>query len=614
MRTSLPNFALLVALAAWRPVAAQEPAAPADPESAPAVEESESVVEPDPAMPLAFGERFAWVPRGPRSLGPLSAVAVGPNGRDVVVAAPDGAVWWTGGDRRWSPLLPPVRDGLGRESSDEEVRLGVEARLAEVLDGSGADDAPEYGDDEYFDLSADEQAAVDDGTADEAALEDGAAAPDSVHDEVVGDIQADADLGADPLLEAMGEEQRGVRSPPRLWFGPGGRLWVGRSDGLYARIDGEMVRVLAQPTLSFVEADGGVIVGTLDGLRYAPTDDPRMWVDTRDGTEAVAVRDLAVLADGGLVAATDHGLWRRTDDGWSVVGNLPRPALAVAPIAGEVVLVGRADALLRVDLATGDSQVAAGVGGARDIATLGGDHVLCVGAEGVLESLDGGETFSPLTRGLFLLDVRDLATWSTEVVIASEEGMFQLVDAGDLVGDLAVAGWIDVRELVDAALGRPELKQTVKGPSRRLATIIPQFQVEARYSPQARLSWGEGDGTAREPDGDLWVTAGLGWRAERADPESLDPVVIGDQVYLDDRVDSDLVGRVNGRAAGDYARRLARRVTDLYMQREAIVQRQRLVAREDLVAQVSEALRVAELEAHMDVLTGGAVHRLRTEQ
>ncbi|MDP9038536.1 MAG: histidine kinase [Acidobacteriota bacterium] len=94
--------------------------------------------------------------------------------------------------------------------------------------------------------------------------------------------------------------------------GPGSTLWIGtRDDGIY-RIEGDRIAGHALTTAAILclepALDGGVWIGTPDGLKYLDRDDVIRRVSSANGLLDDSIHSLLAAPDGSLWAGTRHGL------------------------------------------------------------------------------------------------------------------------------------------------------------------------------------------------------------------------------------------------------------------------------------------------------------------
>jgi hypothetical protein len=552
--------------------------------------------------PSAFDDGWAWVPEGPRRVGAAERVVVA-DGAVVAIVDERGAVWRADGDG-WVQVLDAARRQLGGSSREEEQRLAVEARVEELQDDRAADPLDvEYED--QVEIEEDQLASDPDAEDESEPEEEGAAAPTDDVSEVADDLQAD--LGSDPLLAAAAARADTTTHAFSIARGGDGTLWVGRPDGLWRVAGAEASRVLETPILSVAVDQTVVLAGTSDGIRYV---DPATAVvfDVFDGTEGIAVVSLEMDLARPLAGTPVGLLMRDLVLGWALLPALSGRSIADAAVLDDGTLVAAgADGVWRLAASDGWSRATrvSGPRGAVGVLALGGAHALVGGASGVWETVDGGLTWSARSAGLLVPTVRDLADGP---IAATVEGVFRLVDVGDLSGRPVADDFVQLGDLLAAARGRPELMARLPANARLKSALMPQIVVDALYTPSGDLGWGVGDGTDRGEDSDWWVTGNLVFSPARDTSGEIDPVFLEDDVFFDPESEAAMLGAQNERRVQAYDRALAGRIAQLYVARAALVVRQSEASQSaPLPDRVADALRVLELEARMDVLSGFSV-------
>lgn len=569
---------------------------------------------PDPLpvpedLPDAYRTGWFWRQVGPVSADGMADVAV--RGDDVAAVDLAGGVWISrDGARTWALVLPPLRSGLGGTSSDEELLLGVEARLDEVL-GAVGDVSEEI---------EDVDALLEGEEIDDAVIEDVRTAVDDAVEEVRADVASDPLLSVEPPSPV----------PPRVWFTRDGALLVGRADGTWGALDAQsqLRQLLPDHGTALARGPEGWILGTTDGTYVS--DDPLHWNAAERALHGTVVYDLAV-DEAGVHAATDEGLWHSRDGRrWLGEGVLDEAVFALLPDVDTSRIWLATEEELRTGAEGGRRLLprsATAPAGVQTIVRVGLDHLLTAGETGPWETIDGGRTWTPLARGLV-----DRATHSVvvgrdgRVWLAGEGGIYRLDEGEAPAAMAAVQDWVPIDALMDAALGRRGVRAEWPG-NRWLAAAAPQLTIQARYNPGARLYYSANPDIAYDDDGEALVEPGGGagrsadglftagvlltWTPRSAVDRSGELFVLGDRAEIYDVRSQDAavaLARLGTESAFD----LARRVTDLYHARQALAAERVAVRERPLLEQVVHELRIAEVEATLDALTDGVVARWET--
>ncbi len=569
---------------------------------------------------LSYQGEWWWVPVGPIA-GPMSDVARLP-GTDIYAAITRAGEVWVSADgaRAWELVLIGVLDAGG-----DATRPALGGRLGSAQDDLLSNvDVEAVGDFEAYD--------------DGGVLEDN----DALIQQAVDNFNEEQD-DVEALQRAIesGDREAGR---PRVWF-DGTTLFAARLDGLYRTEDLGAVweRVLSRPVGAFVRTRRGLVVGTDDGMRYSG--DGVVWFDQDDGSEGVDVLDLTARADAiGIWAATRQGLWA-TDDGafWTQRNVFDEPVLHVAPdpdVEGRI-WVSLPSTILSSDDGgiTFDEPLTAPMPAVTEMLRLGPLHWVAVSADGPWETMNGGLSWVPITRGLLEPDTTGLEAVDGTLVLASIEGILRMERAPDLVYDPEAQAqlvkeeldaWIPRGDLVGSALGREQLNLRAGGP-RILAYMIPQVTTIFEHRNIDGLDFSSGLGqddledfditrggeTLREYDRFWRFSVSLRWA-----PPSKARTLFGSNAVLDayeaqagvafgGGIDQGTGGPA-GREATAYRTDLARRVNELYNARADALQRRVEVARAPLLQQVQLELYIAEIEGELDALTDGAVSSFDT--
>ena len=569
----------IVGWAGWGAAHAQE-GAPASDAPSPSAD--------DAFLPPSYAEGWWWTRvRGPS--GALTSLATAP-GRPGWWAAVNtsGEVWVRPGE---GEEAVGVLGGTGPNLQDTDPRRRIENRIRELVD-------------RLQDASQDAGYAGD--LTDSSAL-----------DAIQRELQ-----NLDDQLNELGQDDRAVPPAvigdlgalPRVWF-DASALWVGRGDGLWRSDDfGTSWRqVLDVPTHAFAARSDGAwwVAGTDDGLRYSA--DGAQWFDRDDGTESVPVYDLAAV-DAGFWAATATGLWVSADgDAW-VPQGAAQALLRVLPDpgwpGGGWISDGRT--VLRTDNAGLDLRepVGAPIPGVLGILWLGFGRLFAASTDGAWESIDGGTTWQPRPRGLADPDTHGLARDGATLLLASDEGLFRLArSAAAQSRPVGEAGFVPLQQLVAVADGREELRQT--GGNRWLATTLPRVTVAAAYGPSSSLGWTLTSGTHRTAARDWGMNVQLSWspKSQTNLDDALLPV--DTWVVAGDGPVSMAQAASTTRTSSQYRIQVTQQVAELWFARAEFTSID--LADASLTEQVQRALRIAEMDARLDILCEGAVSAWRAD-
>ncbi|MBW1877730.1 MAG: hypothetical protein JRJ84_05170 [Deltaproteobacteria bacterium] len=624
------RFATLLACGGWLVVPAlvraqDDPAAPADaPQVIPADEAPDpvEVAPPDEGppplveLPTSLREGWGWMATGPRVGLPMSDVTAHPDDPEFLAAVSlEGEVWLSldrGG--YWFRILKPISLRMGEMSSDEEVMREFESQvedLTELPSGDLSDLLDEVEDQDELD-------AIDD-LVDE--VQDAAS-------RAAGEIRSELRANPDYMRTALAEEeQRSVlrgelaTARPQVWITEDDVILVGRVDGLRASDDlgasWHTVIDIPVTALEYLPERGLWVAGSQDGMRYST--DLVSWIDPLDGTEELHVFDLASAPEG-MYAGTSSGLLLAPDaQAWRPAGPPHDPVFAVLtdPDWDRGLWFANARTVFRSDEGGSNPREALGapLHGVLDMHRLGPGRLVLASADGPWESMDGGTTWAPLPRGLADPTTRALVLVGAHLFLASDEGVFWLVEMEEetRMAELpaVIEEWVPVDLLIDAAISRHGMREHQAPFLGRIAsTALPRLQVEGRYNPGAALRFDRSSGTVDEVDGLFFVQVRLTWVPDgRKGGVDLQAMVVDGEVLVDDGRDrSFLSARVN-RKATDYRRRLIKDVSELYFARAALVAGRDALARESLEAKLEHEIRIQELEAQLDVFTDGSVSR-----
>lgn len=166
---------------------------------------------------------------------------------------------------------------------------------------------------------------------------------------------------------------------------------------------------------------------------------------------------------------------------------------------------------------------------------------------------------------------------------------------------------VGLQGFIDAALASSEAQQALRGttfgPGRR---VLPQLTATIQARAGAAPGWGLDRWIRRDDGGDWVATVGVSWRPGARSTRAPQPFLLAGTVVLDDEADRPLLVARLRRAMLDDRSRIVERVSRLYGERE------RLVAAMDhgrgsIQTRASRALRLAEVDAYLDALTGAVM-------
>jgi hypothetical protein len=554
-------------------------------------------------------------------------VAISPEDPEVVATISEtGGVWISvDGMATWTQVLADSRAGLGMGSADEDLLIGVEARVDEIRGDLSFDDM-EVDPDDYVDDPDGLAAALDElEAAAEEMADSAAAATAEALDQVRGEV-ADGvffELNSASWQAFKNERESGVYN--RVWFDGSGRLLASREDGFHVSANRGVswTQVLESRVTALIEMPqrGFWIAGTSDGVRYS--DDLVNWTDRVDGTETLQIWDLK--RDGAWVfAATSAGLWLSTEgQSWQQIGMNTwgyRTLLPVEEGSGLLLSSGRSVRLSRDGGFTLLPDLGTPLSGVHELMGIAPGHVLAATSEGPWESVDGGETWVPLNDGLSesLSYAHGLARSGLSVLMASGDGVYQLSPPSmetrpriELGQGVDVEEWIDLHALMGTAMSRPELVVSVG--SRALAATLPEVTIQGSYLPRDTLKYAPIAGSTREFSSVWAMGLILKWTGSRPSRPDLNPVTIGTEVEVTSSLSPATLGGAVRRSANNYAAATAAKVVDLYGVRAELVAIRAATPQAPLREQVDRELKILELEAQLDHITNGAVSAWRSQ-
>lgn len=566
----------------------------------PEAEATDLTARPDTLDPLVppYSEAWRWRRVSPVDGQRVADVAVHPVDPDRIAAVSEAGVVWVSrdGGRTWQAVLGSRDEALGTLSSDEDILLDVDARLGEILDSADTEIDEDLGEDEVSDVI---QEAASQGT-----------------DELFTDVEADPGF-------TVRSEEVGERLEPRL-------AWL--EDVLFASLDGQVYMsrndgrswgsILDVHAWDMARLPSVWVALTEDGGRVAL--DPRAWFDVVDGTEGTPLHGAATTIEV-LLASSDTGLWGTRDgERWARWGDLREPVRAVAshPEVPELVWVVTDRGLLRSD----DRGLTFGEPVLRDesltdvVAPLPG-RVVVARSGSLLESLDGGRTWAVMTSGLEGVSGGHLvARPDGGLLLAAADGLWSLRRLGG--GDVEERErWLRLDALLGASLSRSGVRRDFDARTRRwTAAAVPVFSLEGYYVPDEGLDWSQSLGTEANRDGGWRVMGRLTWtpRVRRAntgeieDAVELGVIVVDDEPLIVADNDDYVVAARMDKVLATYQAELAATVTDLYRTHAELVAERHAMSGERLQRRVLHELAIDEIEARLDALSDGAVHRWRT--
>ncbi len=548
--------------------------------------------------------QWRWKRLSPFTLGRLADIAVS-SADGLFAVTREGACWGSRQGKSWDEELRAYGAGSVALSSDEDVLLGIEVRVEELLD--------EFGDTPFDGL----EGRPDDVASEEAAEQalDVVSTPLLAAAAEAGD-QVQTELVNDPwFLDGAGGQSSTFLLRPRLLIEDG--VWLARSDGLWTRRELRWQRVLEQPATSLAAVDGRWFVSTVGGGLLV-SDNGEQW---RPGVGPPVEHIFELVSTSqGLLAATDDGLWRSRDGVTFVrLGPLVEPVVRVRE-DGERLWVVTPQTVWRSDDGGQTLLTTSGdrLDGVQDLLPWQGGALATTG-RGVYRTQDGGETWEPLAQGLGAVAARGLAQTPQGPVVATDLGVFQLVKAPPTVPQ-GLSSFVPLGHLVDAAGRRIEFNQRV---GRRLAaSFVPSVVLEGSVQEGDRLLYQPALGTDRFVDANVQARVQLVWTPQgrrtfdsddmvmSGDVADLAPAVLisgGGAVAVLDESALRVGGSTLGRDSVEYRAELSEELGALYRARA------RLVAdgstSEELRSKVLRELERLELEALMDALSGGAVGR-----
>jgi photosystem II stability/assembly factor-like uncharacterized protein len=368
--------------------------------------------------------------------------------------------------------------------------------------------------------------------------------------------------------------------------------------------------------------DETVLVATGSGIqRRAAGDEAFLSVPGPPATAAVRFIVAAPSQANRLYAISEGRILRSDDVGTSWL-PLAVPAglssadfsnLAVDPNDPDHVYAGTINGVLESDDA-GASFHPLGTLGMRDTRVTWvalGSHVIAVGTpDGFYASTDGGQTWLERSDGLSAAAIRQVAvTADGHLWVATNAGLFQLLTEAELTRNDAI-----VREVQARWASEPNLGETVEAALAAYGYL--HLPVEdwarrlfwSRFMPRATLRYTD---LRYRVDQRTYIPGPGGYpRLETThyQPQTRQewrfyvwwdvPTVVFDPVELSQRDTTDRLTRRR--------RDLIRRVVRLFQSRRSLMLRMAGARRATVARQVTDRLRLDELTARLDLLTGNA--------
>ena len=319
------------------------------------------------------------------------------------------------------------------------------------------------------------------------------------------------------------------------------------------------------------------------------------------------VLDVAI-ADGTVWAATDLGLWRRTEDGWRSAGERDEPMTRVVADPGWEggLWVRTASGVARTDDGgTSWRDLGGGPRVQNDLAWGGpapGGALLVTSPSGTWDWREEGWTRLDPTPG------RSVSWWDGRPIVATGDRLLGRSADAELIS-AGPPPWVPLGQLLHTALSRRELTQSMSA-RRWVRTLLPEVTLDGTYRERS------------ERELDLYTTAGthgeltlkvqLRWIpagrttsmvSEAAEDLSLRLPEFADRVF-DGLLDA---GEAADREATEYRGELTRDIVALYRARNTLWLERAAVPPDSLLAEVRWQLRLDDIEARLDALTDGAV-------
>lgn len=559
---------------------------------------------PEPP-PVRWADDHRWVELGFDR--PAASVVLTRAGR-LLSMDTDGAIYRSEDGFSWRVVLA-TRPGDEVEIDEEALLLDAESAIDDLVEIEETDDDGYVPDGETLDVDAD--------VADLA-------------DEV-------ADVGSDiAVLDAQDRVQAAAaKAAGRLWVDPlrAGRILAGRPDGLWQSLDmGRSWQRIEGPASAraFLRTPGGALyVGGADGLWAAEGGSPDSLRKRSLGPSQV--HTIAVV--GGLMfVGNDDGLLVSFErERFAPFGDLDGvPVYDIEPdpdFDGGMWLVTRRGILRSDDLGQSHDPVGRNpLVGTTELRSLGRPGaLLAVGALGVWESIDGGVTWAPLAEQLPSPDALDLFVDERGVLVAGKFGLYRLArgaaEAPEAPESLGVRIVLPpLSEVVTRALHRPGLDISDLSVGRKvvLARLTPVLDLQVNYADKLNRRTDYLDQFTTEVEDHNWTgSVKLCWgrcgsttevlydvEVDASDLSSLG--VVGGEVYDFSTDDAVPAAAANAAAkAVSYRTSVADIVSRAWFARHALGVEAEGLDTMTLAQRIDHTLRVAEADARLDLYTDG---------
>jgi hypothetical protein len=578
-----------------------------------------SVPDAPAAEPVPLASRYVWEQRGTLDrAAPLTGIAVQPGATHVwLVVDARGSVYRT--DDQGATWTLALWGSYAFDDDDapsaEKILLDAEATRDEEI---GTTDAP---DDTSDDVDAADEAANQAADAASTAAETATA---------LRDLSQHARTDAPASL-------------PTVWFDPADPTLalLGRPDGTWRSLDAGRTWDRVDDggiSVFFSGSDPSLIVaGATSGVRFS-LDRGATWIGVEGAAGGTEVHGIAE-EKGWIYAATESGLFRsRNGLQWERVDALADTAVqSVVPDpdwdGGLWVATDRG--LLRTDddAKTFYSEGLLPAAELRRVVHAGGaGHVLAIsGRDGVWESMDGGVRWAPAFRLLGDPDVRAIDFETGIPVIATATGVWRMVTPAGGAEPARAAKVLDMGVAIGMAQRRAGLDSDMLTLAHReiAALLAPKLQVNFDWTQSAdrTTKWAE-ESTTEKHSSDWGIVGQLCWGncggtvtvssdsydgtydADATDLASSDLYVVDGEVFDDSQ---SVIAAANvAQSIRAYREHLHEQVSEAWLTRQRLATEAPLTSQMPLHDQVMHALKIAELDARLDIYTDGAFTRALT--